>query len=226
MAEKKKKRQWRSLLMTLFAVLAFRSFIAEAYHIPSGSMIPTLQVGDRIFVNKFVYGLRVPLWGEKFGARTPASGEVVVFVHPKEGIDLIKRVVATAGDTVALRDGEVWVNGRAVAHSHVSADCRYTDYDDAADRWYERSCDEWRESLGSARFTTLRDPTRPGSNMASVTVPPGSIFVLGDNRDNSNDSRYWGFVPIDLIKGRAMFVWWSSGGPDGVRWSRIGQPVR
>jgi len=217
----KKKSGWKSFLMTLFAVLAFRAFVAEAYSIPSGSMIPTLQVGDRIFVNKFVYGLRVPFLGWKLGARSPSRGEVVVFVHPKDGIDLIKRVVAVAGDTVELKDGQVWVNGQPVANQHVSADCKYTDYDDQSDQWSVRACDEWRESLGGATFTTLRDPTRSPSEMAPVKVPEGSFFVLGDNRDNSNDSRYWGFVPINLVKGRAMFVWWSSGGPDGVRWSRF-----
>ncbi len=220
------RKQWLgSLVVTLFVALAFRSFVAEAYSIPSGSMIPTLQVGDRIFVNKFVYGLRVPLVGWKLGAQSPSRGEVVVFVHPKEGIDLIKRVVAVAGDTVALRDGVVWVNGQAVAHHHVTADCRYTDYDETNDQWLERACDQWQESDGSATFTTLSDPTRRPSTMAPVKVPAGSIFVLGDNRDNSNDSRYWGFVPINLVKGRAMFVWWSSGGPDGVRWSRFGHYI-
>jgi signal peptidase I len=228
---KSKRRQWlESLGLTLFVALAFRSFVAEAYSIPSGSMIPTLQVGDRIFVNKFVYGLRVPLVGWRLGTRSPSRGEVVVFVHPKEGIDLIKRVVAVAGDTVELRDGAVWVNGQPVASHHVTADCRYTDYEEGADQWVDRACDEWQESEGKATFTTLRDPTRmaPGraSQMPKVKVPEGSIFVLGDNRDNSNDSRYWGFVPNALIKGRAMFVWWSSGGPDGVRWSRFGQPIR
>ena len=222
---KKKRSQFRSLVMTVFAVLAFRSFVAEAYSIPSGSMIPTLQVGDRIFVNKFTYGLYLPLVGKKIAARSPQRGEVVVFVHPKEDQNLIKRVVAVAGDTVELRQGDVWVNGEKVAHHHVTADCRYTDYDERAAEWVVRACDEWRESVGDKTFTTLRDPTARPSMMPPVKVPEGSVFVLGDNRDNSNDSRYWGFVPIELVKGRAMFVWWSSGGPDGIRWSRFGQSI-
>ncbi len=164
MRKKSKSRQWVESLLV--------------YSIPSGSMIPTLQVGDRIFVNKFVYGLARARVGKKLAARTPARGEVVVFVHPRDGIDLI-----------------------------------------------ERACVEWRDSLGEATFVTLSDPNRPQSVMPEVKVPAGSIFVMGDNRDNSSDSRYWGFVPIDLIKGRAMFVWWSSGGPDGVRWSRIGHVI-
>src|SRR5439155_21532852 len=116
MRQKSKTRQTvQSLLMTLFVALTFRSFVAEAYVIPSGSMIPTLQVGDRIFVNKFIYGLRVPLVGWKAFTRSPARGEVVVFVQPKTETDLIKRVVAVGGDTVELRDGVVRVNGSEVA---------------------------------------------------------------------------------------------------------------
>ena len=130
-------------------------------------------------------------------------------------------MVAVAGDTVEIKDGAAWVNGRPVAEQHVTADCRYTDYEENNDQWVERACDQFQDSLGAATFTTLRDPTRPPSVMPAVKVPAGAIFVLGDNRDNSSDSRYWGFVPIDLIKGRAMFVWWSSGGPDGVRWKRF-----
>jgi signal peptidase I len=149
---------------------------------------------------------------------------VVVFVHPKSGEDLIKRVVAVGGDTVAIRDGEAWVNGHSIAGVRIPDDCRYHDVE--GEQWVERSCDEYRDTLGDATFTTFRDPARPPSEMAPVRVPDGSIFVLGDNRDNSSDSRYWGFVPLENIKGRAMFVWWSSGGPDGVRWSRFGHPIR
>jgi signal peptidase I len=219
---KKKSRSWlSSLALTLFVALTFRSFVAEAYQIPSGSMIPTLQVGDRIFVNKFVYGLRVPLVGWKAFTRSPARGDVVVFVQPKTEMDLIKRVVAVGGDTVELRDGVVLVNGEPVARQHRAGDCRYLDYDEAGDRWYERACDAFDETMGGATFTTLRDPSLPPSSTVPVRVPAGSVFVLGDNRDNSNDSRYWGFVPIERIKGRAMFVWWSSGSPEGVRWSRL-----
>jgi signal peptidase I len=221
---KKRRSELRSFLMMLFAVVAFRSFVAEAYRIPSGSMIPTLQVGDQIWVNKIVYGLRVPLWGRKFGASSPERGEVVVFVHPKNGDDLIKRVVAVAGDTVELRDGQPWVNGAAVESVPIEGACRYHDLDGT--EWVERSCQPYRETLGGATFTTLRDPERPPSFMPPVRVPDGSIFVLGDNRDNSSDSRYWGFVPIENVKGRAMFVWWSAGGPEGVRWSRLGHAIR
>jgi signal peptidase I len=221
---KKRRSELRSFLMMLFAVVAFRSFVAEAYRIPSGSMIPTLQVGDQIWVNKIVYGLRVPLWGEKFFTRSPARGEVVVFVHPKTGEDLIKRVVAVAGDSVELRDGFAWVNGSPVASTHVESDYRYHDLDGT--EWLERSADRYSDTLGDASFTTLRDLSLPPFHMPAVKVPEGAVFVLGDNRDNSNDSRYWGFVPLDHVKGRAMFVWWSMGGPDGVRWSRLGSSIR
>ncbi len=221
-----RRQSMKSLFKTLLVVLVFRSFVAEAYSIPSGSMIPTLQVGDHIYVNKIVYGLRIPLWGKKFFTRSPARGEVVVFVHPKSSDNLIKRVIAVAGDSVELRDGMVWVNGAAVPSSHVTDDCHYTDYDEASGQWYRGDCVQWQETLDGRSFTTLRLPERSSSSMPAVQVPAGTIFVLGDNRDNSNDSRYWGFVPLDHVKGRAMFVWWSSGGPDGVRWPRFFTALR
>jgi signal peptidase I len=220
------RRNAQSWALFLFAVVFFRSFVAEAFHIPSGSMIPTLQIGDRIWVNRFVYGLRVPLWGKKFFARSPSPGEVVVFVHPNKDLDLIKRVVAVAGDTVEMRDGVLWVDGRPVARRPLGGPCRYHDLDEASGRWSERGCDAYEETIGGATFTTLRDPElRSAGDMPAVKVPPGQVFVLGDNRDNSSDSRYWGFLPIDRIKGRAMFVWWSFGGPDGVRWARTFHPI-
>lgn len=226
MTKKSKTRQnAESLALTIFVALTFRAFVAEAYSIPSGSMIPTLQVGDRIFVNKFVYGLRVPLWGRKFGARSPSAGEVIVFVHPKTGDDLIKRVAAVAGDTVELRGGELWVNGVATARRRSPEKCGFVDYDEHDDCWWRGECDAWHETLGKSDFTTLTLPGRGSSTTPPVRVPDGHVFVLGDNRDNSSDSRYWGFVPLDHIKGRAMFVWWSGGSPDGVRWRRLGHAI-
>ncbi len=218
---KKRSSGWRSLLKMLAVVFVFRAFVAEAYVIPSGSMIPTLQVGDRVWVNRFVYGLRVPLWGKKLFARSPAAGEIVVFVHPKKGDDLIKRVVGVAGDTVEVRDGAVLVNGVALPNERMTDPCSYHDYNEATDQWFTATCDHYQETIGTRRFTTLRTPYQPPAEMPAVRVPEGAIFVMGDNRDNSSDSRYWGFVPLDHIKGRAMFVSWSAGGPDGIQWHRF-----
>jgi signal peptidase I len=149
------RREAVSLGRIFGVMLLFRAFIAQAYVIPSGSMEPTLMVGDHIYVNRVVY---------RFDK--PQRGEVVVFDHPREhGKDLIKRVVAIGGDRVEGHDGQVWVNG---------------------------------------------SPSGPSFDFSALEVPDDNLFVMGDNRDNSSDSRFWGFVPRGLVQGRAMFVWWNS----------------
>jgi signal peptidase I len=147
-------REARSFGLWIGIALLFRGFVAQAYYIPSESMQPTLEVGDRIYVNKLLYDFR-----------PPERGEIVVFDHPQEhGTDLIKRVVGVAGDRVEGRAGQVWVNG---------------------------------------------SPTGPSSDFLPLTVPRDNLFVMGDNRGNSSDSRYWGFVPVGLVRGRAEVIWWN-----------------
>jgi len=206
--------------------LVLRSFVVQAYEIPSGSMIPTLQVGDHIFVNKMIYGLRLPFTDYKLGTslRPPRRGEVVVFSHPRPPHDdLIKRVVAVGGDQVEMRDGVVWVNGVATARTH-EGNQHYFDFDEEGQRWVARDADAWQEQVGAAHFVALYNPVGP-RDFKPVRVPDGALFVMGDNRDNSSDSRYWGFVPLDLVRGRAMVVWWSRGGPEGVRVARFGHLI-
>lgn len=208
--------------------LFLRAFVVEAFQIPSGSMIPTLQVGDRIFVNKFVYGVRVPFSLVKIMARPPHRGDIIVFNHPETPyeMDLIKRVIAVGGDEVELRSGTVWVNGAPVGRVQIAGRCTYHDYLEADQKWKERECEAFSDSLDDHKFTTLQDPLRGIDSMQKRKVPLGTVFVLGDNRDNSKDSRYWGFVPIDYIKGRAMFIWYSAGEPEGgVRTKRLFQSV-
>jgi signal peptidase I len=158
-------------------------------------------------------------------ARTPARGDVIVSRYPREpDKDFIKRVVAVGGDTIELRDEELVLNGTPVARKHVDAPCEYDDDDyDGSER--KRRCDAWDETLDGRTYRVIFDAERTPRPYAPVTVPPGSVYVLGDNRDNSHDSRYWGFVAGDLIKGTARTIWWSSG-PGGVRWSRHGQRIR
>jgi signal peptidase I len=224
-------REWgRSIGGAVFIALFLRSFVVEAYRIPSGSMFPTLEIGDYIFVNKFIYGLRLPLTNLKVAdeIRPPRFGEVIVFQHPKEpDKDLIKRVIGVPGDTVELRDDQLYVNGRPVARRHLTGDCRYEDYEEEADRWQARSCEAYLETLDGARFTTYVDGgDRHAHSFGPITVPAHSVFVLGDNRDNSSDSRYWGFVPFDHIKGRAMVVWWASNAEEGLKTGRIFHAIR
>jgi signal peptidase I len=214
-----------SIAIAVLIALFLRAFVVEAFKIPSGSMIPTLQVGDHIFVNKFIYGVRVPFTNIKFGMeyRKPHRGEVIVFIYPKEpDKDFIKRIIAVEGDTVELKDDQLFINGKPVSRQPLEGDCRYEDYQEETGRWEERRCDAWRETLDGNTYTTVYDKNKAQrSKMPLRTVPPDSVFVMGDNRDNSHDSRYWGFVPYDLIKGKAMIIWWSLGEPEGVRVQRL-----
>jgi len=224
-AKKSPTRQYvESIGAVVFVALCLRSFVVEAYQIPSGSMIPTLQVGDHIFVNKLVYGVRIPFTEIKFAThyREPQPGEIIVFTHPRDhNEDLIKRVVAVGGDEVLVRDNIVYVNGKAAARRDAG-ETRYWDYDEGTQEWSQKDGEAFAQKIGPASFTTLQDPTRPPSNFGPVTVPKGKLFVMGDNRDNSADSRFWGFVPLNLVRGRAMVVWWSHGQPEGIRFARFG----
>ena len=185
-----------ALGVALLLALVIRTFVVQAFKIPSGSMLPTLQIGDHILVNKFIYGprLEVPLTqyslGQLPGFREPRAGDVVVFIYPKErDKDFIKRIVAVAGQTVEARGNTLIIDGKQVEDLHAH---------------YEK---------------------RDHVDFGPYTVPAGHVFVMGDNRDESYDSRFWGPVPIQDIKGLAMVIYWSWGGENFVRWDRLGRLV-
>jgi signal peptidase I len=219
-----KKNAWvnaRGYGTIILLVLLFRSFVAEAFIIPSGSMEPTLQVGDRIFVNKFVFGLRVPFSTFRLvEGRTPRRGEIVVFKHPREpGVDLIKRVVAIAGDTIEVRLGSVWLNGHPLPLQQLQQACSFQTQD-SANQVIDIPCNRFIESLEQSHYL-VQHTQEQGSNFGPFKVPAGHFFVMGDSRENSNDSRFWGTVPVALLKGKAMFIWWSNNDAAGVQWRRF-----
>jgi signal peptidase I len=211
----------RSLFPVILVVFLIRSFVVEPFKIPSGSMRPTLEVGDFILVNKFEYGLRIPLAGWKMtDGEAPERGDVIVFQYPRnESVDYIKRIVAVPGDRVAFRDHTLYVNGEAVPKTYQGPYSYRSKHGDTihTKRFVERT--------DHHRYDVLYTRNRNGrSLMQTVEVPQGGYFVMGDNRDNSKDSRYWGFVPAENILGRAFVIWWSwDGYENNARWGRLGQ---
>ncbi len=176
----------------LLAVGLLRVFVIESFKTPAGSMIPTLQPGDHFFVYKLSYLV---------GA--PARGDVVVFPYPKEPRrDYVKRVIAVGGDTVEIRDGDVVLNGRPIDRP-VDGDCRYTEVSEVTGTAVEHACRWVEETLDGRAIRVIRDKQYQGRSFPPVTVPPGQLYVLGDNRDNSMDSRYWGTLPAASVRGRA-----------------------
>jgi len=209
------------LFPVIISVFFLRSFIVEPFKIPSGSMIPTLLVGDLILVNKFHYGLRLPVLNTKITeGQKPQRGDVMVFRYPpKPSLDYIKRVVGVPGDTVAYLNKRLTINGQAVPTESVPEF-----FDEDAMRYFK----QYEEKLSSQSHRLLNDEQRPAFvpgadkfpgvencdyTVEGVTckVPEGHYFMMGDNRDNSMDSRYWGFVPEKNIVGKAFFVWMNFG---------------
>ena len=212
-----------AVLIALALALLIRTFFIQAYMIPSGSMEPTLLIGDHILVSKMAYGIRLPdsIFGLKIGGLPLGRyllhlgdihrGDVIVFVHPQErDKDLIKRVIGLPGDRVQIKSGRVWVNGRPISDPHAHL-----------------------EVPDAQRFEVPRDNfgfmDASGAIVGPLEVPAGRLFVMGDNRDHSDDSRYWGFANQNDVEGRALVVYWSwDGDASGllpIRWSRFGRSL-
>ncbi len=208
----------RSFFPVILLVLLLRSFLVEPFRIPSGSMIPTLLVGDFILVNKYAYGLRLPVLDTKIvPIGEPKRGDVVVFRYPKEpSVDYIKRVIGLPGDHIAYINKTLYVNGEK-----ISVD-RKGPYVSETTGMRVAGIDMFLEHLNDVEHDLLRDANRASFDM-QTTVPEGHYFVMGDNRDNSNDSRYWGTVPEENLVGKAFFIWmnWDR----GIDWKRIGTTI-
>jgi len=194
-------REWvEAILIAVVLALVIRTFVVQAFKIPSGSMEYTLLVGDHILVSKFIYGTRIPFTDIRIlSFKKPQRGEVIVFIYPVDRKkDFIKRVVGTEGDKVEIIDKKVYIN----------------------------------DSLFDSPFSVNNDKTiipkdiQPRDNYGPIVVPKDSLFVMGDNRDHSYDSRYWGFVKLEDVKGKAFLIYWSwDGFKRGLRWRRIGDII-
>ena len=202
---KKKKSGLRenieAILVAIVLALFIRTFVIQAFKIPSGSMKETLLIGDHILVNKFIYGVKVPFLQTTIVPITnPKHGDIVVFKFPEDpSKDFIKRVIAVAGDVVEVRDKQVYVNRKLLNH----------DFGIHTDSYIFPSS------------------VQPRDNFGPVVVPEKSIFVMGDNRDQSYDSRFWGFVDLKALKGKALMIYWSWDKENfGVRWNRIGHLLK
>jgi len=212
----------RSFFPVILIVLILRSFLLEPFRIPSGSMIPTLKVGDFILVNKFSYGIRLPVIDTKIiSVGQPERGDVVVFRYPKNpSVDYIKRVIGLPGDKISYRGKNVFVNGKRIAVSMIGP------YTETKDGMPIPGANKLNEVLGeSVEHEILIDSTRPAFS-GDWIVPEENYFVMGDNRDNSNDSRVWGTVPETNLVGRAFMIWMNWNFDDGgIEWNRIGNGI-
>ncbi len=212
----------RSFFPVLLLVFILRSFLFEPFRIPSSSLKPTLDVGDLILVNKFNYGIRLPVIHKKiFLSGEPKRGDIMVFrcpYHPS--VDFIKRVIGLPGDHISYIDKTLYVNGQKAPQQFVK---NTTDRDDSGTTV---DVTQKEEDLLGIKHEIYQMQDHPNDDVKDIVVPPGMYFVMGDNRDGSADSRYWGFVPDANIVGRARLIWMSWDGNNyNIRWNRIGKTI-
>lgn len=225
----------RSLGGLILIIFALRWSVASPYHVPTASMEPTIKVGDRLLAFKLAYNLKIP-FTDVVVARwdSPDKGDIIVFRYPRDpDIDYVKRIVAVAGDTIEIKDDVLYINGQEQPRIDHNQDREVlADIEDRKDikRLFRETLnghEHWvMQNIDTARRFTRRD--WPGSGAGPYTVKPDSVFVIGDNRDNSTDSRVWQEVPLEYVRGQALFVIWSVFDPPGsewpeLRWSRFGE---
>lgn len=215
--------------MMLAGLFAFRSSVAEPYVVPTGSMEPTIQPGDRLFVWKSAYDWKFPFSDLTLVHRTePERGDIIVFKYPNDpSINYVKRLIGLPGDEISVRDGFIQINGKNLP---ISSDQDPKQVHETLKRFYQ-------EQLGKVHYTVQRFSQADSGSSSDplsgktlrIKVPADSYFFMGDNRDRSNDSRYWGFVPKSYLKGKALVVWLSLDSSHGwvpsVRWERFGKKL-
>lgn len=190
-----------AIAVAVVLALFIRTFVVQAFKIPSGSMKPTLLIGDHILVNKFIYGIKIPFWDKVIiPIKKPERSDIVVFKFPEDpSKDFIKRVIGIAGDVIEIRNKQLYVN-------HKRMEQHFGVYLDSS---------------------IISGSLQPRDNFGPITVPTDSLFVMGDNRDHSYDSRFWGFVRLNALKGNAFIIYWSWDKDNfGVRWSRLGDLLK
>ena len=230
----------KSFFPVILIVFLLRSFLVEPFKIPSSSMRPTLEVGDFILVNKFTYGIRLPIVEKKVvDLNQPQRGDVLVFRYPLDpSLDYIKRVVGVPGDEVTYKDKHLIINGKPQAlksdgsYSYLEGTLAFV----TTQRFQETIGDKVHDvahltdappvRMGGVRTFPGRENCVYNESGFTCRVPPGSYFMMGDNRDNSEDSRYWGFVPDDHIRGKAFFIWWNWDDVSSFAFKRIGRGIR
>lgn len=225
----------KSFFPIILIVFTLRSFVMEPFKIPSGSMIPTLLIGDFILVNKYTYGIRLPVINKKIiDINEPKRGDVLVFRYPEDpSIDYIKRVIGLPGDTITYHNKQLIINGETI-RTDYEGDFKYVETGFGyiyADRFSEYLTEESHSILinqdakgiqfSNVRQFEFRENCKYRRTGFTCEVPPGSYFTLGDNRDSSSDSRYWGFVPEQNIVGKAFMIWWNF-----ADFSRIGLAIK
>jgi signal peptidase I len=201
--KKKKSLLWEyveAIVTALILALLIRTFVVQAFKIPSGSMIPTLLIGDHILVNKFLYGTTIPFTDKKILIfRNPKKEDIIVFKYPRNpDKDFIKRVMATEGDVIEEKNKVIYLNGKALTEPYI-------------------------QHVDKNQSFNAMDPR---DNFGPIKVPKNKLFVMGDNRDQSYDSRYWGFVDLSEVRGEAFIIYWSWDPGNWVRFNRIGRLIR
>jgi signal peptidase I len=189
------------IILALVLAMFIRVFVVQTFKIPSGSMVPTLLVGDQLMVNKFIYGIKLPIANKTIiPIKAPKRGDIIVFPYPLDPkVNYIKRVMGLAGETIEVKNKVVYINGKKIDDPYA---------------YYTSPPSE----------STRNDP---GANFGPVTVPENSLFMMGDNRDNSSDSRFWGFVDVKTVRGKAFLIHYSWDSQDwGIRWGRLGKILR
>lgn len=225
----------KSIMIAILLALIFRSSVASPYKIPSGSMIPTLKIGDFIFVSKLSYGIKIPFTNKNMvNFAGPKRGDVIVFIEPiHRQVDYIKRVIGLPGDKVELKNDVLYINDKPMDRKKIEDKSLLYDYPAPAIR---DAATTYSEDI-DGKAHTMMEINLIAENYGPVTVPKGNLFMMGDNRDNSGDSRVWGFLPMENVRGRALFIWLSLDSVDpyirfsdkfvipSIRFGRFGKKV-